>query len=171
MCKPLLRCQKITRLALIGPFDCSRWTDTAHAYHMTLFSNPELKEISLHAIRNFPLYLLQRSCALQTLSFDQCNEGSPYRLPELNGSMIEGGKKIILRKVKVARMGNRSATAFLQWISSPACFFDLGSLHTLEVPGPFGDQFWPEVNGPILAAIQLCTRQLVSLSIFNIKRK
>lgn len=164
LCRPLLQCQRVTRLQLIGPSDCFRWAPATQAYYMDLCSEPELEDLSIYFMLGFPIHLLQRSSALRMLSLNGIGVDCIRCLPESGTPVIEGKKTVHLRKIKLG-VQTIALPPFLRWLLSPTCFLDLGSLHALAVPGSLGPQFPPEVKELLMAVIRLCSQSLVSLSL------
>lgn len=168
-CIPLLRCRKITQLTLIGPCGCQQWTPRIQAYYMELCSMPELEELSLRDMFEFPIHLLQKATSLRTLSFVARVPGLTGLKPSKSLGLTGHGavkKTVFLRKLKVD--DGSSMEFFLRQVLSPASCVDIKSLHALEVQelGASISQYRLE---SLQDALHPCNKSLTSFKIGNIE--
>jgi hypothetical protein len=137
---------------------------------MELCSMPELEELSLHDMVEFPIHLLQKATSLRALSLVARIDArltGPKRSKSLGLTGHEPVKKtVFLRKLKIDV--GVSTEFLLPRILSPASCLDIKSLHALEVRVLGGSISQSRLES-LQDAFHLCNKSLTSFKIGTIE--
>lgn len=140
-CGPLLLCRNIEQIQMneyhhqptISPLD--------EPFYTELLSLPKIKTVVVESALYFPIFLLQACFTMQLLSLqyshtcfmaENPSPTIPNQVRPAQESMAVG-TKILLRKLKLVEVDEGNSIPFFTWLTSPASFFDLSRLESLEL--------------------------------------